>query len=104
MHGHDNLLTHLKVLGPFPIHAREQHFLSPSFPVNGAFQISGVWNSVLNDDFPVHEPIDLTKKYPSSYADGGNVSWTTTTSNKAGEIKVAFPNIRFHPSYGILQG
>ncbi|KAJ8699615.1 hypothetical protein PTI98_002711 [Pleurotus ostreatus] len=83
------------VLGPFPIHAREQYFLSPSFPVNGAFQISGVWNSMLNDDFPVHEPIDLTKKYPSSYADGGNVSWTTTTSNKAGEIKVAFPNIRW---------
>ena len=27
-------LTMLKVLGPFPIHAREQHFLSPSFPVN----------------------------------------------------------------------
>lgn len=24
----------LKVLGPFPIHAREQHFLSPSFPLN----------------------------------------------------------------------
>ena len=27
-------LTHSQVLGPFPIHAREQHFLSPSFPVN----------------------------------------------------------------------
>ncbi|KAL4262942.1 Peptidase S9 prolyl oligopeptidase catalytic domain-containing protein [Pleurotus pulmonarius] len=65
------------VLGPFPIHAREQHFLSPSFPIN------------------VQEPIDLTKKYPSSYADGGSVSWTTATSNKAGEIKVAFPNIRW---------
>jgi hypothetical protein len=23
-----------KVLGPFPIHAREQHFLSPSYPLN----------------------------------------------------------------------
>jgi hypothetical protein len=23
----------VKVLGPFPIHAREQHFLSPSFPL-----------------------------------------------------------------------
>ena len=27
-------LTISQVLGPFPIHAREQHFLSPSFPVN----------------------------------------------------------------------
>ena len=27
-------LTVSQVLGPFPIHAREQHFLSPSFPVN----------------------------------------------------------------------
>ena len=26
--------VHRKVLGPFPIHAREQHFLSPSFPLN----------------------------------------------------------------------
>jgi hypothetical protein len=30
------LNTHflIQVLGPFPIHAREQHFLSPAFPLN----------------------------------------------------------------------
>ena len=27
-------LKYSKVLGPFPIHAREQHFLSPSYPLN----------------------------------------------------------------------
>lgn len=27
-------LTSFKVLGPFPVHAREQHFLSPSYPLN----------------------------------------------------------------------
>ena len=24
----------IQVLGPFPVHAREQHFLSPAFPLN----------------------------------------------------------------------
>ena len=29
----------VQVLGPFPIHAREQHFLSPAFPLNRTFPL-----------------------------------------------------------------
>lgn len=29
-----SLFKHSQVLGPFPINAREQHFLSPAFPLN----------------------------------------------------------------------
>ncbi|KAF5324468.1 hypothetical protein D9611_004528 [Ephemerocybe angulata] len=47
------------VLGPFPIHAREQQYISPAFPLN------------------LSEPIDYNKLWPSSYADGGNVGWKT---------------------------
>ncbi|KAI0807549.1 hypothetical protein C8Q74DRAFT_1363040 [Fomes fomentarius] len=65
------------VLGPFPIHAREQHFLSPSFPVN------------------LSQPIDLKETYPSSYADGGSVSWTTFRSREDGTLEVSFPEIRW---------
>ncbi|KAH9997553.1 hypothetical protein BJV77DRAFT_42890 [Russula vinacea] len=39
------------VLGPFPIHAREQHFLSPSFPLD------------------LTEHVDLDASYPSSLAE-----------------------------------
>jgi hypothetical protein len=28
------LTIHDQVLGPFPIHAREQHYFSPAFPLN----------------------------------------------------------------------
>jgi len=31
---YSNHLHFVQVLGPFPIHAREQHFISPSFPLN----------------------------------------------------------------------
>ncbi|KAF8184969.1 hypothetical protein K438DRAFT_1597701 [Mycena galopus ATCC 62051] len=65
------------VLGPFPIHAREQQFLSPSFPIN------------------VSEPIDFARTWPSSYADNGRVGWTKTQATPAGDLKVSFPNIRW---------
>ncbi|KIY64911.1 hypothetical protein CYLTODRAFT_424805 [Cylindrobasidium torrendii FP15055 ss-10] len=65
------------VLGPFPIHAREQQFLSPSFPLN------------------LSQPMDYSKSYPSSYADGGQVSWSTTTSDSDGKLAVSFPHIRW---------
>jgi len=64
------------VLGPFPIHAREQHFLSPSFPLN------------------LSSPIDLEARWPSSYADGGTVGWTKAVSDK-GNLGVSFPDIRW---------
>ncbi|KAJ7090213.1 hypothetical protein B0H15DRAFT_779111 [Mycena belliarum] len=65
------------VLGPFPTHAREQQFISPSFPVN------------------VSEPLDFTSTWPSSYADGGRVGWTKTQATLEGDLKVSFPNIRW---------
>ncbi|KAJ4501748.1 hypothetical protein C8R41DRAFT_862291 [Lentinula lateritia] len=61
------------VLGPFPIHAREQHFLEPSFPVD------------------VKVPIDLNAAYPSSYADGGQVTWSKARADKhSGILEVSF--------------
>ncbi|KAJ7702393.1 hypothetical protein B0H17DRAFT_923464 [Mycena rosella] len=65
------------VLGPFPIHAREQQFLSPSFPLN------------------LSEPIDFARTWPSSYADQGRVGWTKTQATAEGDLKVSFPNIRW---------
>ncbi|RDB21028.1 hypothetical protein Hypma_011398 [Hypsizygus marmoreus] len=65
------------VLGPFPIHAREQHYLSPSFPLN------------------LSEPINLNKSWPSSYGDDGKVSWSKAESDANGTLSVSFPNIRW---------
>ncbi|KAF8803609.1 hypothetical protein BYT27DRAFT_7109472 [Phlegmacium glaucopus] len=65
------------VLGPFPIHAREQHFLSPAFPLN------------------ISEPIDYTKSWPSAYADDGCVKWDTSISDDQGNINISFPQIRW---------
>ncbi|KZT03565.1 uncharacterized protein LAESUDRAFT_814646 [Laetiporus sulphureus 93-53] len=65
------------VLGPFPIHAREQHLLSPSFPIN------------------LTDQIDFNAAWPSSYADGGAVRWTTVRFKGDGELDVSFPNIRW---------
>lgn len=64
------------VLGPFPIHAREQHYLSPSFPLN------------------LSEPIDFNKSWPSSYADGGRVAWGTAKADMNGLLKVSFSDVR----------
>ncbi|THV08034.1 hypothetical protein K435DRAFT_815267 [Dendrothele bispora CBS 962.96] len=71
------LSTAWNVLGPFPIHAREQHYISPSFPLN------------------LTKPIDYTATWPSSYADGGRVSWSTIISSSDGNLQVSFPNIRW---------
>lgn len=65
------------VLGPFPIHAREQHFLSPAFPLD------------------LSKNIDLTCTYPSAYADGGYVSWSKASSDEQGGLEVSHPNIRW---------
>ncbi|KIL69564.1 hypothetical protein M378DRAFT_69148 [Amanita muscaria Koide BX008] len=66
-----------KVLGPFPVHAREQHYLSPAYPID------------------LSEPIDWSKSWPSSYADGGSVVWTNANSDPKGNINISFPNIRW---------
>ncbi|KIK63771.1 hypothetical protein GYMLUDRAFT_71889 [Collybiopsis luxurians FD-317 M1] len=62
------------ILGPFPIHAREQHFMEPSFPID------------------VGQPIDFNATYPSSYADGGRVSWSKTQARQDGVLEVVFPH------------
>ncbi|KAI0664567.1 hypothetical protein C8Q70DRAFT_1041331 [Cubamyces menziesii] len=72
-----SLSSEWDVLGPFPIHAREQHFLSPSFPLN------------------VSEVVDLNATYPSGYADGGSVGWSKAKSREDGTLAVSFPNIRW---------
>ncbi|KAL6309159.1 hypothetical protein BKA93DRAFT_821973 [Sparassis latifolia] len=72
-----NVSRHWNVLGPFPIHAREQHFLSPSFPLNLA------------------EPLDLDARFPSSYADGGDVGWSAANYSETGTLEVSFPDIRW---------
>ncbi|RPD65838.1 hypothetical protein L226DRAFT_566346 [Lentinus tigrinus ALCF2SS1-7] len=72
--------TEWDVLGPFPIHAREQHFISPSFPLNLSH---------------TSDPLDLQATYPSSYADGGYVGWTKAQSQEDGALEVSFPDIRW---------
>ncbi|KAI0005870.1 hypothetical protein BJV74DRAFT_761059, partial [Russula compacta] len=65
------------VLGPFPIHAREQHFLSPSFPLD------------------LTELVDLNASYPSSLADGGSVCWSKASIGPDRNLAVSFPHIRW---------
>lgn len=81
MHGIRHWSVHIAptwdVLGPFPIHAREQHFLSPSFPLD------------------LTKPIDLGASYPSSLADGGCVHWSKASSDPDLNLTVSFPHIRW---------
>ncbi|KAF8644122.1 hypothetical protein AX16_008651 [Volvariella volvacea WC 439] len=65
------------VLGPFPIHAREQYFISPAYPID------------------LSQAIDYTRTWPSSYADGGKVGWARVRSESNGNLKVSFPNVRW---------
>ncbi|KAF7311632.1 hypothetical protein MKEN_01066400 [Mycena kentingensis (nom. inval.)] len=72
-----SLSTSWDVLGPFPIHAREQQYLSPSFPIN------------------ISEPLDFEKSYPSAYADNGTVTWSKAEATEQGDLRVSFPNVRW---------
>jgi hypothetical protein len=84
---------HSKVLGPFPIHAREQQYLSPSFPLNCRHE----WFYIYRLTYiflPVSDPIDLNKYWPSSYADGGKVAWSIAKADPNGSLKVSFPDVR----------
>ncbi|KXN90500.1 hypothetical protein AN958_04172 [Leucoagaricus sp. SymC.cos] len=65
------------VLGPFPIHAREQQFLSPSYPIN------------------LSQAIDFRRVWPSSYADNATVGWSKAQLSEDGVITVAFPAVRW---------
>ncbi|KAG1842649.1 hypothetical protein DFJ58DRAFT_731968 [Suillus subalutaceus] len=46
-------------------------------------------------DLQVSKNIDLTRTYPSAYADGGYVSWSKASSDEHGSLKVSHPNIRW---------
>jgi hypothetical protein len=41
------------------------------------------------------EPIDFAKSWPSSYADGGEVHWTTSSIDEDGNLKISFPDVRY---------
>ncbi|PFH45661.1 hypothetical protein AMATHDRAFT_200381 [Amanita thiersii Skay4041] len=69
--------TDWNVLGPFPIHAREQHYLSPAFPLD------------------LTKPVDYSQSWPSSYADGGRVFWSSAQSDDQGNLNISFPYIRW---------
>jgi hypothetical protein len=43
----------------------------------------------------VSKNIDLTRTYPSAYADGGYVSWSKVSSDEHGSLSVSHPNIRW---------
>ncbi|KAI0798096.1 hypothetical protein C8Q75DRAFT_34633 [Abortiporus biennis] len=64
------------VLGPFPIQAREQQYLSPSYPIDAS------------------QPIDFHKSWPSSLADNGAVTWRRAQSN-SGHLTLTYPDIRW---------
>ncbi|KAF8589925.1 hypothetical protein K439DRAFT_1331326 [Ramaria rubella] len=74
-----DLSTQWDVLGPFPISAREQHFISPAFPINLALPYH-------------HEP---NRTWPSSLADGGSVGWKVFNVTDNGRLVVSHPDIRW---------
>lgn len=90
------------VLGPFPQSAREQHFLSPSYPLDCKWEPSVVQVS--------HCPsvsrgwnVSPNETYQSSLQDGGTVGWSSTTS--VGErLEVVFPNVRYGSHFCWLAG
>ncbi|KAH7107482.1 hypothetical protein BKA62DRAFT_683529 [Auriculariales sp. MPI-PUGE-AT-0066] len=70
------------VLGPFPLRARETHFLSPGFPFG---------DSALGSAFTRND----SETWPSSLADGGQVGWSSALQDDDGHLSVSFPDIRF---------
>lgn len=100
----------LQMLGPFPMHAREQHFLSPSYPLNCAFavrkhvyrRVGRALLSFMSDcllveptvsNLPFH--VDPDERWYSSYADGAQIGWSTAQSDDKGNLEVSFPKIRY---------
>ncbi|KAL5532933.1 hypothetical protein ACEPAF_4707 [Sanghuangporus sanghuang] len=66
------------VLGPFPIHAREQHFILPGFPLN------------LTSPYQHEE----TRTWPSSLAENAEVTWKKVPA-LGGNLAVSFPDVRW---------
>lgn len=91
---YSNHLHFVQVLGPFPIHAREQHFISPSFPLNCNESSQASQCLAHCDRASVSESIDYRRRWPSSYADGGTVGWSKATISPDGFLDISFPDIR----------
>ncbi|KDQ06009.1 hypothetical protein BOTBODRAFT_60799 [Botryobasidium botryosum FD-172 SS1] len=64
-------------LGPFPQSAREQHYLSPSFPIDIRIPY-------------IHEKDAV---FPSSLAENGFVGWSTQSSQNAGTYELVYPDV-----------
>jgi len=43
----------------------------------------------------VSQSIDLSRTYPSAFADGGSVSWSKTSSDEHGNLKISHPSVRW---------
>ncbi|KIJ69668.1 hypothetical protein HYDPIDRAFT_24484 [Hydnomerulius pinastri MD-312] len=72
---HIELEREWDVLGPFPIHAREQHFLSPAYPLD------------------LSSPISTTTIYPTSLTPNAEASWSQITADEHGTILVSHPSV-----------
>jgi hypothetical protein len=79
------------VLGPFPVHAREQHFLSPAYPLDRESARSPTDHP--HSSHPVSLPIDPTAQYPTSLTHTATASWSQTTADPHGIIHVSHPSV-----------
>ncbi|EJD02092.1 uncharacterized protein FOMMEDRAFT_157287 [Fomitiporia mediterranea MF3/22] len=85
-------------LGPFPIHAREQHIISPGFPLSCEDHTRATIPIEVNtDETSVSAPYsrDLEETWPSSLSESGEVSWKAAFLNPRGELAVSFPDVRW---------
>ena len=87
-----SLICSVQVLGPFPVHAREQHFLSPAYPLDreSARSPAGLGP---HSSHPVSLPIDTTTQYPTSLTHTATASWSQTTADPDGVIHVSHPSV-----------
>jgi hypothetical protein len=65
--------------------------LSPSFPLNREQPFRQLPSLTA---IAVIEPVDFDQTWPSSYADGGRVSWSKVHAEEDHTVIVSFPNIR----------
>ena len=79
--------------GPISYLCQRATFLVPVLP--SKMWISLEFRSFQLTVITVSDAIDYNKTWPSSYADGGQVSWTQFRSQGNGDLKVSFPNIRY---------
>lgn len=82
----------MQVLGPFPVHAREQHFLSPAYHLDRESTRSPSDLDSLTSS-PVTLPIDTAIQYPTSLTHTAYASWSHTTADPHGIIHVSHPTV-----------